>query len=159
MSESHSLPTPEQVNKIVIGLFGDDALVKKATGPIDTNNVVVAKYADSDHGLHRLVVCDLAFANNAGAALTMISPGVVADAIKAKEVPENIFDNFREVLNIFVNLFSDTARGRLVLDGVDAPTATADEATATALKAPVERADFEVTVPRYGSGRLTLLAC
>ena len=157
---NHALPTADQVNKIVVSLFGEDTLVKKAAAPIDTKgSLVVAKYADSESSVHRLVVCDVAFANNAGAALTMMSPGIVADAIKAKEVPENIFDNFREVMNIFVNLFSDTARGRLVLNAVDAPSTTTDEATATALKTPVERADFEITVPRYGTGRLTLLAC
>ena len=159
-ANNHALPTEDQVNKIVVSLFGEDTLVKKAAAPIDTKgSLVVAKYADSESSVHRLVVCDVAFANNAGAALTMMSPGIVADAIKAKEVPENIFDNFREVMNIFVNLFSDTARGRLVLNAVDAPSTTTDEATATALKTPVERADFEITVPRYGTGRLTLLAC
>lgn len=158
---NHALPTADQVNKIVVSLFGEDTLVKKAAAPIDTKgSLVVAKYADSESSVHRLVVCDVAFANNAGAALTMMSPGIVADAIKAKEVPENIFDNFLlSDEHLLVNLFSDTARGRLVLNAVDLPSTTTDEATATALKTPVERADFEITVPRYGTGRLTLLAC
>jgi hypothetical protein len=160
MAEKHVLPSAEQITKIVVGLFGEDAIVRTAKSPCDLNDpIVVAKYTNDESELQRLVVCDVAFANNAGAALTMISPGVVADAIKAKEIPDNICDNFREVMNIFVNAFPETSRGRLVLNGINLPAETKDEPTTKAIAAPVERVDFEVTVPRYGAGRLTLLAC
>lgn len=160
MSDKQVLPSAEQLNKIVVGLFGEDALVRAASSPCNlTETVVIARYTNDDSELQRLVVCDVAFANNAGAALTMISPGVVADAIKAKEIPDNICDNFREVMNIFVNAFPETTRGRLVLEGINLPTDSKDESTSKAIAAPVERVDFEVTVPRYGAGKLTLLAC
>ncbi|MCA9038312.1 MAG: hypothetical protein KDA91_24470 [Planctomycetaceae bacterium] len=160
MTDKAVLPNAQHVNRIVVGLFGDEAIARANPKPVEFGpNTVVVKYADDNSQVQRLVVCDVAFANNAGAALTMISPGVVADAIKANDVPDNILDNFREVMNIFVNIFQDTGHGHLVLGGIDLPTKEKDESTAKALAEPVGRADFEVVVPRYGTGRITLLAC
>lgn len=160
MPDKTTLPNSDQVSKIVVCLFGDDALVKQSSTPIPlTDKNVIAKYVDDDSNISRLVLCDLPFANNAGAALTMISPGVVADAIKDKELPDNILDNFREVMNIFVNLFAETTSQHLVLNDISVVSNDADEPTTKALNEPVERIDFEVNVPRYGNGRIALLAC
>lgn len=151
------LPTLNDVTGLFAMLFGHDTSCKPGKAPLPPDAcAIVAIYNDKDGVAKRLLTCDLAFANSAGAALSMIPPGAAADATKAGNVPDNILANLHEVMNIAVNLFSDSFDGRLELAAV----ARMNELTAEtkAALSSKERSTVDVTIPRYVAGRVGLIA-
>jgi hypothetical protein len=102
------------------------------------------------------VACDLGFANSAGASLSMVPLGVVNDATKKGEVPDNILANLHEVMNIAVNLFTTGFSGRLELADVQR-AADVDASLKNAIKSGVSTV-IDVSIPRYSSGRVSLIS-
>ena len=116
------LPNKSDVENLLSGLLGDGVIVKDRPKPIDGKApCVMAVYKDDTEQPKRAFACDLRFANSAGAALSMIGPGVAAEATKAGQVPDNIRGNLHEVFNICVNIFAGSHREHLVLDTVVTP--------------------------------------
>ncbi len=138
-------------------LFGNDTNCKPGKAPLPPDAcAIVAAYHDNTGATKRLLTCDLAFANSAGAALSMIPPGAANDAIKSGQVPDNILANLHEVMNIAVNLFIDSFGSRLELASVSRISELSPEAKA-ALSSK-ERTSVDVAIPRYTSGRVGLIA-
>ncbi|MCX7421908.1 MAG: hypothetical protein NT013_20495 [Planctomycetia bacterium] len=151
------LPTLNDVNGLFTMLFGHDTTCKQGKAPLPPDAcAIVAIYNDKDGAAKRLLTCDLAFANSAGAALSMIPPGAAADATKAGSVPDNILANLHEVMNIAVNLFTETFDGRLELASVSRASELSPE-TKAALSSK-ERSTVDVAIPRYVAGRVGLVA-
>lgn len=154
----NALPNKNEVVNLLSGLLGDGVVVKDRPKPIDTQGpCVVAIYQNDSSSPRRALACDLRFANSAGAALSMISPGVAADATKAGEVPENIRSNLHEVFNICVNIFAGSHREHLTLGSVLTPENKPAEETQMLTKA-TGAISFDIDVPRYGAGSISLLA-
>ncbi len=152
-----ALPTFNDVTSLFTMLFGDRTVCQPSQSPLPGEQAaVIATYGDSTGTIQRVLACDLGFANSAGAALSLIPLGVVNEAIKAGHVPDNILANLHEVLNIAVNLFTDSFGGRLEL--VDVQRA-ADVAAAlkTVIKAGRAKV-IDVSIPRYCSGRVSLIS-
>lgn len=154
---SATLPSLDAVNKLFTMLFGQGTICKASQTPLGPEAcAVVACYRDNNGTTKRLLTCDLAFANSAGAALSMIPPAAANDATKAGHVPDNILANLSEVLNIAINLFTDSFGGRLELAGVSRLSDLPPEAK-SALTAK-DRATVEVLIPRYAAGQVGLIA-
>jgi len=101
-------------------------------------------------------VSDVDFAAFSGAALAMIPKVVAAEAIKAGELSDTLFDNFREVVNVFSSLLNAPSTPHLVLKALERhPEGTED--LADIMDAPRRRRDFDVTIEGYGSGVLAVL--
>ncbi len=138
-------------------LFGPDTvctLRKVALAPADC--VIVASYHDNNGALQRLVTCDLAFVNSAGAALSAIPPAAANNATKAKRIADNVLDNLSEVMNIAVNMLIESFGARLELASVSR-IAEVTPAVLAALSAD-QRVKIDVTIPRYDMGRLDLIS-
>lgn len=149
-----TFPDKAYVQELFLGLFGSGLEVTESASPVsDLSKSIAAFYVDDAGEPQRALVCDLAFSNATGAALTMIPPGVVKDAIKDGEIPGNFMANLHEVLNICVNLFSETSDKHLVLGEIlnlgEVPAKLAEI---------TQHASFDVKVPRYGSGVVSLVA-
>ena len=114
-----TLPSLDDVTGLLTMLFGPETICKSGKASLPPQScAIVATYHDNDGTIKRLLTCDLAFANSAGAALSMIPPGAASDATKSGQVPDNILANLSEVMNIAVNLFIDSFGGRLELASV-----------------------------------------
>lgn len=151
------LPTLDDVAGLFTMLFGTDTTCKPGKTPLLPDAcAIVAEYHDNTGATKRLLTCDLAFANSAGAALSMIPPGAASDAIKAGQVPDNILANLHEVMNIAVNLFADGFDGRLELASVSRIGQLSPEAKA-ALSSK-EHSTIDVAIPRYTAGRVGMIA-
>lgn len=153
-----ALPSLEEVHGLFVMLFGDNTVCKPGKVPMPSDTAaVIASYRDNTGALKRVLACDLSFANSAGAALSMIPMGIVNDATKAGNVPDNIFANLQEVMNIAVNLFADSFGERLELSIVARTKDVAPEIR-DAMKAG-QKTTFDISIPRYSAGRVSLIAC
>ena len=91
----------EQLTSILDGLFGCETIANQIDDPQPIADPhVVATYNDLEGQFRFAISCDLPLANSLGAALTMIPPGGVEDAVAEGQVPANIAENLREVLSI-----------------------------------------------------------
>ena len=128
---------------------------KKCAAMPSGTKMCTAIYVDDAGQLSCACVCDVGFSTSAGAALALIPAGAAAEAARTGKIPEEMFDNLREVLNIMASLF-DGVHLRLRVVG---PPATALAAPVAALVArPAARLDIELAVAGYAGGRLSLLA-
>ncbi|WP_437223581.1 hypothetical protein SH661x_003273 [Planctomicrobium sp. SH661] len=140
------------VHEIFSLLFGGDTVIREDTGHDGTMvQAVVAYYVDSNQIPRHVLICDHAFANSAGAALSLILPAVVAQAVKAKTIDGTLVDNLHEVLNISANLFSSEDDMQVRLDRVDLLPKERFECRSAI------RHHFELLIPRYPAGRIQLL--
>lgn len=152
-----ALPGVSEVSTLFAMLFGSNTACKVSKTPLTLeSSVLVATYRDNAGTPRRLLTCDLEFANSAGAALSMIPPAAANDATKAREIPENVLANLHEVLNIAVNLFTETFGGRLELADVRRVAELTPELQ-SALKS-ASPATLEIAIPRYAAGRIGLIA-
>jgi hypothetical protein len=118
-SSVKKLPGQIDTSRLITMLFGSDTICKIRKIPLSPQEcAVVGTYHDNEKTLQRLLVCDLAFANSAGAALSTIPATAANNSTKAGRMDDSAFENLYEVLNVAVNLFIETFGGRLELGSV-----------------------------------------
>ena len=146
---SQDLPNEESVSELLTSLMGDEVLVKQCSQSLNSDAAhVIATYVDADGVADKVIACDMAFANRIGAALTRIPPGSANDSIKSETVPDNIFENLQEVLNICTNIFPQATVHHVTLGEVTKP----EDKSALPDPETTESIVFEIDVPRYGTG-------
>jgi hypothetical protein len=110
MAEAQSIqvPRPDDVEEVLSALLGKSVAAKRLPPGQTVNGAgIVGGYLD-DAGVVRAVIwTERQLVTAAGGALSMIPPGAVEDANDEGVIPENMFDNYREILNIFASLFND----------------------------------------------------
>lgn len=119
----------------------------------------LATYIDAEGIIRYAATCDMAFLAGVGAALAMIPPNVVLEAVKTGKPSPVLLENAFEVMNIVASLYNDPEGiGTHVKfkDLVVAPPLAPD--MVPRLAKPAARIDFGVSVPGYGDGKLSLLA-
>jgi hypothetical protein len=151
------LPDVTQVRELLGMIF--DGMMVKVGGKTDVSPAsksYVGVYVTDNDTTVALVACDLAFAANSGAALSMLPPNVAKEAAKSGALTDVMVANLREVMNICTRLVlrEDSPHVRLTTlcqaGKLPAPAA----AIAAGAKA---RADFEITLAKYGPGQLVVL--
>jgi hypothetical protein len=163
MAESLSLnlARPDDLEELLEALLGKKIEAKRyAPGQFVSGQGVVATYHDESGVLRAAVRSDRPVVNGCGAALSMIPVGAVEDANDEKEIPSNMFDNYREVLNIMASLFNDKRQRaeHVRLKDVFFTDEMPEEVTEL-LAQTTHRLDVTITVAGgYGSGGLALVA-
>lgn len=147
------LPDDKSVLAMLGPLFTGETKVAAATRK-DQPADWVAIYVDDATAPVAACVCNKEFVAYAGAALMMLPPNAAKEAAGSGAMDEMTVSSFHEIMNICSRLLmSDhTPHLRLgqVLPRKDATALAAIEKAGT-------RKDFQVTVPRYGSGQLACL--
>jgi hypothetical protein len=137
-----------------------DGLAVKAAPKLDlspSSGSFLAVYVADDGSPAALGACNIGFAANAGAALSMLPPNAAKEAVKAKLLTPAMNDNLREVMNICSRLMMRDGSAHLRLEQVF-ESKSLPPAAAAIVSAATGRADFEVTLGKYGAGVLSLLA-
>lgn len=147
------IPQKENVVTLLGPFFGDDYAVE-AIEDSEAPEDYVAIFIDPEDKPVAVGLCDAAFAAYSGAAFSMIPKGVADDFISEGEFSGMIADNLRELMNICSRLLMSDRSSHLRLDSV---VPRADATCMEALEQSGKRVAFEVTVPRYGSGKLAFL--
>jgi hypothetical protein len=154
----HPVPDAAQVKDLLGFLF--DGLAVKAAPKLDispASGSILAVYVADDGSPVALAACNIGFAANAGAALSMLPPAAAKEAVKNKLLTPAMNDNLREVMNICSRLMLREGSAHLRLDQVF-EAKSLPPAAAALLTTATGRADFEVTLAKYGAGGLSILA-
>lgn len=156
------LPRPDDIEDVMSALLGRKATATRlAPGTkVEGGLGVLGSYYDEEGVLRVVVFTQYQLVNAAGALLSMIPPGAVEDANDEKEIPSNMYENFREILNIMATMFNDR---RQRADHVRLKSVTTfDEAAPEALEVmqkSADRVDINVQLAGYGGGGLTVIVC
>ncbi|MDY7101969.1 MAG: hypothetical protein S0880_12340 [Actinomycetota bacterium] len=155
---SEFLPKDSDLSELIESLLGREPKVTGGALP-DSEVAVVASYVDREGSLECLVVTDIALGAYLGAALALVPKGGAQDCVDEGALSSNLKENFHEVLNIMASLFNTTEGSRHVrLSEVHyGPADQASDGARGLSQAPGERADFEVVVENYGTGKLAVL--
>jgi hypothetical protein len=159
MPANFPMPTAERVREVLTSLVGQDVTVSR-TRSVELGGDRVAAVADyqSDSGTVGVVcIADIRLANALGAALTMVSPNVVEDAVAKKVIDEPTIDNLREIVNIMSSLFNCEDTPHVKFHEVHKMPVELPAETATLLESPMGRRDYDVSIDKYGTGTLSVL--
>ena len=153
MSDSALIPTQESVLGTLQLLYGSSVEVTEAS---DADQCVFAVYISDDEIPLAAAWCDSSFGAYAGASLTRIPKGGADDAAKSGELPAPIYDNVREVMNIFASLFMDDNSPHLRL-GTVYPTMGEVPDAEKALFDGKSGSSFTIGIPNYGKGNVQMV--
>jgi hypothetical protein len=152
------LPTADDVRGLLNGLFDRAVTVEQQDKPVlrGRDVHVVGSYVDDEGALRAVVFCDLVTGNVLGAALALVPPPRVQEALDAGTVLGDLADNTREVLNVGASLFNQ-GDAHLKLAGTWVVPEEVPGEVVDFLREPCRRSDLTVEVPGYGKGVIALL--
>ena len=155
---SYPLPDAALVRELLGMLF--DGLTVKPGAKLDVSpksGAYFGVYVADDGSPAVLCACDIVFAANSSAALSMLPPNAAAGAVKAKLLTDMMIANLREVMNICTRLVirDGTPHLKLAELGQFAALPPAAAAITTTAKG---RVDFEIGIGEvwFGCDRGTI---
>jgi hypothetical protein len=158
MATAYPLPDGPKITQILGLLF--DGLEVKLGGAFDQTPAGGAWFgvfvADSGAPV-ALCGADINLAASFGAAFSMLPAAAVKEAVKSRELTGVMIDNLREIMNICTRLVMDATSLHLRLEQVY-PVKSLPAAAAALLGAPQGRREFQIQLPKYGGGILTLVS-
>jgi hypothetical protein len=159
MPTNFPMPGHDKVRDVLVDLMGRGVTVARAdASPLDgPGPSALADYQADSGTIGVLCVADVRLTNALGAALTMVAPAVVDDAVAKRTIDEPTIDNFREVVNVLTSLFNTVDTPHVKFHEVHRLPSQLPPETARLLDAPKARRDFDVSVEDYGTGRLSVL--
>ena len=119
---------------------------------------LVALYVDDDDQPVAACAVDYPFTAYAGASLTRIPKGTADECVSTGEFSQIMIGNVHEIMNICSRLLMNSKSPHLRLNGLyQKPEEVPGPVQALLGDAP-DNADFTVSFPDYGEGRLSFLA-
>lgn len=153
------IPTALDVRELLAGLLGREVTLQMSDTYVG-DPTAGASYAvyDDDLGRTRAVaVMDLALSAHIGAAIGLIPVGGAEVAIEERELSQTLKDNLYEVLNVLAATLNAVDAPHVKLTQVVHVGDMPDGQITSDTQAVGRRLDLEVTVPQYGSGRLSIV--
>jgi hypothetical protein len=158
MATAYPLPDVAKVIEILGLLF--DGLEVKPGGAFDQTPAGGAWFgvfiADSGEPV-ALCGADVNLAATFGAAFSMLPVNAAKEAAKTRELTSVMSENVREIMNICTRLVMDSTSPHLRLEQIY-PVKSLPAPAAALLTAAARRREFQLQLPKYGGGVLTLLA-
>jgi hypothetical protein len=157
---SYPMPLPETVASVLTDLLGKEVRVKlgKPFALRPGSPIIFSLFRDDQGKAATVMTCDLLLAAYTGAALALISSGVEQEVMRMRKLPDNLFENFREVVNIVGGtLFNSPATPHLVLCEVITSPGSLSPELKPLLHNPASWLFIDVSIEDYGNGKMTLL--
>lgn len=157
VASSHPIPDIAQV-KSLLGMLFDGVSVKPAA-KLDVlwkKTGYFGVYGSDDGAPQALCGCDLAFAANSSAALSMLPPGAAKVSAGDNALTPVMLANLHEVMNICTRLILHDHSPHLKLHGLCTQDGLSPAAAAIAA-APRARIDFCIGIAKYGNGILSVM--
>jgi hypothetical protein len=159
MSVSYYLPNDIETLGVLSMLYGDDIKVAKDEGALAIDDSkLYGLYVDSEGKPVGVCLCDTSFAAYAGAALSMLPPGGAEDAADSGEISDTMKENVYEVMNICSRLLMSDDTPHLKLENMYNDVAELSEEAVDMIKTAEGSSHFDIDIPNYGKGRLSLVA-
>ena len=158
MATLYPLPDAKKVQNILGMLF--EGLDIKPGGAFDqtpTGGAWFGVFVEDSGTPVALCGADVNLAASFGAALSMLPPGVVKEAAKTKQLNDVMCENLREIMNICTRLVLEADSPHLKLEKIY-PCQSLPAAAAAILGAARGRREFQLQLPKYGGGVLSLLS-
>ncbi len=157
------LPIQEVLKDFFVDLLGKGAAASKGRElklkPDGEAKYVVAVYEDKYDRVGALCISELMMAAVGGAALVLAAPTILPEVEAAQQLPANLLDNYREVVNILASVLNTPSTPHLRLTSIHTwPDEDLPAEAWGVIETPGNRRDFEITVDGYGGGRLSILA-
>lgn len=155
---TYTVPSTSDTEETLSMLFGDDTFIKtgKALDVKAGNGNFIAVYVNDDNSPVATSICDVSFAAFAGSSLSMIPAGGAKDAVKSKDLSDDMLNNLNEVMNIIGSLLMDKDTPHLRLETIYKDAGEVPENALAMASAPAGQVSYEVDIPRYGKGLLSL---
>ncbi|HID81297.1 MAG TPA: hypothetical protein EYH06_03325 [Chromatiales bacterium] len=154
--------TPKEIEvQEMLGMLYDAGLSVKSGDALATeagSKSLIALYVDDEDQPVTVCACDYNFTAFAGAALTKIPKGGAEDAASSGDFSGAILGNLNEVMNICSRLFMNSSTPHLRLDKTYNSPDEIPEGAKQILSSSAGRADFDVTIPGYGDGKLAFIS-
>lgn len=161
MVMEYPIPIPETVANVMSDLLGKEVSVQQGQ-PVSIKPAAPLTFAffRDDEGLPAtVIICDLALAAFTGAALAMVPPEEGKKALRTNKLPESIYENYREVVNIVGGtLFNSPETPHLALQDVFVTPDRLSTELKPLMTEPVNGLFLDVTIEDYGDGKMTILA-
>jgi hypothetical protein len=158
MTTVYSLPDASKIAKLLGMMF--DGLDVKPGGVFDQTPAGGAWFGVfvSDGG-EPVALCgaDVNLAACFGAALSLLPVAAAKESAKSHVLSSAMCENLHEIMNICTRLVLDGTRPHLKLEQIY-PTKSLPAAATALLAAPQGRREFQVQMPKYGGGVLTILS-
>jgi hypothetical protein len=158
MATAYPLPDGKKIGQILGLLF--EGLAVKPGGAFDetpTGGAWFGVFVADDGNPVALCGADANLAASFGAAFSMLPVAAAKDAAKSRELTDVMKENLREIMNICTRLLMDDMSPHLRLDQIHAVHSLPGPAAAL-FGAPKGRREFQLQLPKYGGGTLTLLS-
>ncbi len=150
-------PDGKDLAELLTSLVGEDVEVTKIdSAPLGQEDfIAVGDFIGDDSTLLDICALDAALANWLGAALAMIPKAAVEKDVKARRLSsDEIKENIQEIFNISISMFNKPDAPHHRFNQLYTPFSKSLPNEVQALvDNPVVRADFQVEVPKYGSGK------
>ncbi|QDG51310.1 hypothetical protein FIV42_11325 [Persicimonas caeni] len=144
--------------ELVGSLLGCEVVAEPSTQNSGTRPHAVAIYVTEEGTLRAALVCDSAIVNYAGAALTMMPAGTAQENQKKGIVPEMMFENLHEILNICSQLFQENYTSSVKLHEMyDTSTKAPPQPIPMFLQKAPGRLSLTVDIEDYGSGEMMVI--
>jgi hypothetical protein len=154
------VPTPLDARELLSGLLGREVTVQQVTSAFVGDvgaGTTYAVYQDDQARTRAVAVMDLAMSAYAGAAIGLMPVGAAEVAIEDKDLPPVMQENLGEVLNVLAALLNAQDCPHVRLTSVVHVGSTPDGEVAAQATAVGRRLDLEVSVPQFGTGRLSIV--
>ena len=154
---TYPMPSSEKVLNMLENLF-DGLVVKpgKAFELVEARAMVGIYCADNGQPVAACAT-DFALSAATGAALSMLPPAVCKEAITSGALNAVMKENLKEIMNICSRLLMDDFSPHLKLLSMH-PARGVPKAGAAMLMDVRNRAHFNLTIPRYGSGFMSVMS-
>jgi len=155
-----SIPAPSAKNLAVFltSLLGREVSVGAGDAvTVNGNAALAATYTTDDGSVVGVWCCDLDFCKSSGAALSMLPAAQVAAADTTAMLPEQVFENMREIFNIGASLLNEAGSPHVFLAAACSVAELSEAAKAFAVANDAVGV-FKVEVQGYGAGELTMVA-
>lgn len=156
MPARYPLPVQEDLRDLLADLLGREVTAVRSEQPVPARGGATGGYVTDDGRPAAAVVCDLAFAARAAAAITLIPSPAAEEAIAEGALTPNLRENLREVLNVMARLLNSAQTPHVRLQEVYPPGVEPPAEVARLIAQPADRRSFEVEIAGYGPGRLTV---
>jgi hypothetical protein len=160
-AQNHDLfPEYGEIEEFLTGMLDMKVSVKEGA-PVDAARdkpAVIAVFSGENGQIEILCVCDTNSAVSIGAALAVIPVEDAREAAASGDVPQNILDNFKEVMNVSATLYNKGERPPVSLAAIHITSDEPPEDVLSLLEKAAMRKDVIISITNYGDCAMSILA-
>ncbi len=155
------LPTALAVRELLEGLLGRDIEAVIGTGAVNpavAPGAAVGVYTDDSMAMRAILLLELPLAAHIGASIALIPVAQAEEAVESGTLPDMLYENTAEVLNVAASLFNLDDAPHVKLYQSYRPGEDVPPDVRKWVLAFVRRLDMELSVAGYGKGHISVLA-